>query len=293
VSAQLAIETTGLGKRFGSTWALRHCDLRIPEGTVTALVGPNGAGKTTLLHLLVGLTLATEGSATVLGWHPYQQATLLLPAIGFVGQNHPVEPGFSVSDMLTMGRKLNPGWDQSLAEHWIARHRISLDRTASKLSGGQQAQVALAMALGKQPRLLVLDEPVAALDPLARMEFMQSLMAAVSETGLTVLLSSHIIGDLERICDFVVLLAQGAVQLNASSDEVVSTHFRLVGPSAKAFTPRTDQRILSDSTAGRTRILVVRSATPLFDPEWQITPLSLEEIVLVYLSQDRTLELTA
>ncbi len=284
---QPAIETHHLGKQYGSTWALRNCDLRIPEGTVAALVGPNGAGKTTLLRLLVTLSLATEGEARVLGLHPYQQATELLPSIGYVGQDHPIEPGFTVSDMLKMGRKLNPKWDQQFAEQWISQHRIPLDRNVSKLSGGQQSQVALAMALSKHPRLLILDEPVAALDPLARMEFLQALMAAVSETGLTVLLSSHIIGDLERICDFVVLLAQGTVQLNAPLDEIVATHFRLVGPSDKVFAPAEDQHVVSDSVAGRTRILVVRSTDPHFDPEWHITPLSLEEIVLVYLSQDR------
>lgn len=290
MSDSMAIETIDIGKRYGSHWALQHCSLQIPGGTVTALVGPNGAGKTTLLHLLVGLAAPTAGSAHVLGWQPYSQQLQVLPSIGFVGQNHPVEPGFSTAEMLTMGRKLNPSWDQPLAERWLADRGIPLTRKASALSGGQQAQVALAMALGKRPKVLILDEPAAALDPLARREFLQSLMAAVAETQMTVLLSSHIIADLERVCDYMVLLAHGEVQLGADLDTIVATHFRLVGPADAEFPTLPDAVILRDTTSNRQRVLVVRSAVPFFDVQWQVAPLSLEEIVLAYLSRDRELE---
>lgn len=293
MSETVAIETIDIGKRYGSHWALQHCSLQIPAGTVTALVGPNGAGKTTLLHLLVGLIAPTAGSARVLGCEPYRQQLQVLPSIGFVGQDHPMEPGFSTEEMLTMGRKLNSNWDQHLAERWLAERAIPLDRKANALSGGQQAQVALAMALAKRPKVLILDEPAAALDPLARREFLQSLMTAVAETNMTVLLSSHIIGDLERVCDYMVLVAQGEVQLSADLETIDATHFRLVGPADAVLSERPELVVLRETTAGRQRVMIVRTPTPFFDAHWQISPLSLEDIVLSYLSRDRELEFAA
>jgi ABC-2 type transport system ATP-binding protein len=203
-----AISTQGLGKRSGSKWALQDCTIEVPEGSVTALVGPNGAGKTTLLQLAVGLTRPSAGDVTVLGLSPRDPA--LLARVGFVGQEHPLHRGFTVAETLKLGRKLNPGWDDALAHERVQRLDLPLDCTVGRLSGGQRAQVALTVAVAKRPELLLLDEPVASLDPLARREFLNSLMEAVSETGLTVILSSHIVAELERVCDHLVILLRRA-----------------------------------------------------------------------------------
>src|SRR5256714_12110760 len=196
-----ALAAHGLGKRFGAQWALRDCTLDIPHGRVTALVGPNGAGKTTLLHLAVGLTEPTSGTLRVLGASPRADAVRLLPRIGFVAQDHPLYRSFTLAELLRAGAKLNPRWDETIARGRLERLGLGLDRKAGTLSGGEQAQVALSLALAKRPEFLVLDEPVASLDPLARREFLQSLLEAVAEDELTVLLSSHILSDLGRVSD--------------------------------------------------------------------------------------------
>ena len=207
------LSTDGLGKRYGSRWALQDCSFELEPGSVTALVGPNGAGKTTLLQLAVGLGRPSAGTVRVLGHDPLREAGAVLPRIGFVAQDHPLYRGFSVAETLRLGRKLNPSWDDELARDRIEQLGVSPRQKVGKLSGGQQAQVALTLALAKRPELLLLDEPVASLDPLARREFLQSVMEAVAETGMTVILSSHIVADLERVCDHLVILSQAHVQL--------------------------------------------------------------------------------
>src|SRR5436305_3180476 len=214
MSSTPALETTQLAKRFGHQWALRDCTVTIPRGRVTALVGPNGAGKTTLLHLAVGLTEPTAGDVRVLGASPQGDAAALLPRIGFVAQEHPLLRGFTLAELLRVGAKLNPKWDDSIARERLAKLGLSLKRKAGSLSGGEQAQVALNLALAKRPEFLLLDEPVASLDPLARRDFLQSLLEAVVEDELTVLLSSHILSDLERVCDHIVVLSRAHVQLS-------------------------------------------------------------------------------
>ena len=189
---------------------------------MAALVGPNGAGKTTLLHLSMGLLEPTAGSVQIFGLSPTAQAGEALPRLGFVAQDHPLYKGFTVEELLTLGRKLNPRWDDALARARMQKLGIPLNRRAGKLSGGQQAQVALVLALAKRPDLLLLDEPLASLDPLARREFLRTLMDAVAETGLTVLLSSHIIGDLERVCDYLVILSASQVQLAGDMQEIAT-----------------------------------------------------------------------
>src|SRR5437762_1140227 len=213
-----ALETSGVGKRYASAWALRDCTLEIPRGRVTALVGPNGAGKTTLLHLAVGLTEPTAGSLRVLGASPHADAKRLLPRIGFVAQDHPLYRGFTLAELLRVGAKLNPRWDEAIARERLDRLGLSLERKAGTLSGGEQAQVALSLALAKRPEFLLLDEPVASLDPLARREFLSTVMEAVTDTGITVVLSSHIVADLERVCDHLVILSQAHTQLAAPID---------------------------------------------------------------------------
>ena len=276
-----AISTQGLGKRYGSKWALRDCTIEVPEGSVTALVGPNGAGKTTLLQLAVGLTRPSAGDVTVLGLSPRDPA--LLPRVGFVGQEHPLHRGFTVAETLKLGRKLNPGWDDALAHERVQRLDLPLDRTVGRLSGGQRAQVALTVALAKRPELLLLDEPVASLDPLARREFLNALMEAVSETGLTVILSSHIVAELERVCDHLVILAQARAELAGPIDEIVAGHRLLTGPRTEAVAVARMHDVIRERHTERQTTLLVRADGHVYDADWELHEVDLEEIVLAYL----------
>jgi ABC-2 type transport system ATP-binding protein len=280
-----ALETTNLGKRYGRTWALRDCTLEVPAGRVAALVGPNGAGKTTLLHLAVGLLEPTEGDVRVFDRAPFREPLRVLPKIGFVAQDHPLYRGFSVADTLTLGRKLNPRWDQQLAEERMTRLDIPLNRRVGELSGGQQAQVALAMALAKRPELVLLDEPLASLDPLARRDFLRTLMDATTEEGLTVLLSSHILTDLERVCDYLIILARSHVKLAGDIEEIVRSHRRLVGPRADPSAVASVHNVIEVSHTERQTTLLVRVNGHLFDRSWEQQDVSLEDIVLAYLGQ--------
>src|SRR5271163_3713194 len=206
------IETHALGKFYGSTRALQECTLAIPDGHVVALVGPNGAGKTTLLNLAVGLTAPTVGAVTVLGGTRPGSAAAL-DGIAFVAQNMPLYGNLSVADMLHLTRNLNRYFDQTYAEGRLAELDIPLNRKARKLSGGQHAQLALTLALARRPKLLVLDEPMASLDPLARHDFMATVMQAVADDGLSVVLSSHVLTELERVADYLIVISQGQVQV--------------------------------------------------------------------------------
>jgi ABC-2 type transport system ATP-binding protein len=276
-----AIRTQGLGKRYGSKWALQDCTIEVPEGSVTALVGPNGAGKTTLLQLAVGLTRPSAGDVTVLGLSPRDPA--LLARVGFVGQEHPLHRGFTVAETLKLGRKLNPAWDDALAHERVQRLDLPLDRAVGRLSGGQRAQVALTVALAKRPELLLLDEPVASLDPLARREFLNSLMEAVSETGLTVILSSHIIAELERVCDHLVILAQARAELAGPIDEIVAGHRLLTGPRTEATAVARMHDVIRERHTERQTTLLVRANGHVYDADWELHEVDLEEIVLAYL----------
>ncbi len=280
-----AVQTEALGKRYGSHWALRDCSLTVPAGSVTALVGPNGAGKTTLLHLAIGLTEPTTGEVHVLGWSAREQPQLVLPRVGFVAQDHPLYRGFKLAEMLRLGRELNPHWDDELARRRLAGLGIPLEQKVGRLSGGQQAQVALTLALAKRPELLVLDEPVAALDPLARREFLQSLMEAVADGGLTVILSSHIVAELERVCDHLVILAAGGVRLVGSIDEILGSHRLLTGPRTDPAAIARMHSVIEESHTGRQTTLLVRVNGHVVDARWRIDEVGLEEIVLAYLGQ--------
>ena len=276
-----AISTQGLGKRYGSKWALRDCTIDVPEGSVTALVGPNGAGKTTLLQLAVGLTRPSAGDVTVLGLSPRDPA--LLARVGFVGQDHPLHRGFTVAETMKLGRELNPGWDDALAQERLRRLDLPLDRTVGRLSGGQRAQVALTVALAKRPELLVLDEPVASLDPVARREFLNALMEAVSETGLTVILSSHIVAELERVCDHLVILAQARAELAGPIDEILAGHRLLTGPRTEAAAVARMHDVIRERHTQRQTTLLVRANGHVYDADWELHEVDLEEIVLAYL----------
>jgi ABC-2 type transport system ATP-binding protein len=279
-----ALSATDLGKRYGRKWALSNCTLDIPEGRVVGLVGPNGAGKTTLLQLAVGLLSPSAGSVSVLGQKPASSAEQL-GQIGFVAQDTPVYAGLSIDDHLQMGAALNSTWDAQVAERRI--HDLGLDpnQRAGRLSGGQRAQLALTLAIAKRPSLLLLDEPVASLDPLARREFLAILMGVVAEHHISVILSSHLVADLERVCDYLVVLAASRVQVNGDIDELLSTHHRLVGtPRDLENLPDTVHVIESSSTDRQTTV-TVRSADPIMDPAWSIESLTMEDLVLAYMSQ--------
>ena len=287
-----ALRTNGLGKQYGSSWALRDCTLEIPAGSVTALVGPNGAGKTTLLKLAVGLTRPSEGSVTVLGLVPREDEGELMPRLGFVAQEHPLYMGFSVGETLKLGRRLNPSWNDEIARKRIEHLDLPLDRKVGKLSGGQQAQIALTLALAKQPDVLLLDEPVASLDPLARREFLNSVMEAVSEREMTVVLSSHIVTDLERVCDHLVVLSHARTLLAAPIDTVLASHRLLTGPRGGDDVVSRVHDVIRESHTERQTSLVVNANGHVYDSRWEVHELDLEEIVLAYLGY-RALEAVA
>jgi ABC-2 type transport system ATP-binding protein len=221
----MAIETHELSKRYRRISALTDCTVTVPEGRVSALIGPNGAGKTTLLRLLAGLANPTGGTAHVLGGTPRQDPAFLAE-IGFLAQEVPLYRRFTADDHIRVGASLNPRWDESVVRTRLEQLRIPLDQRVGTMSGGQRAQVALALTLAKRPRLLLLDEPVAALDPLARRNFFSTLTSAVTEAegGLTVMLSSHLVTDLERVCDHIILLAGSRVQLCGDIGPLLAKH---------------------------------------------------------------------
>ena len=217
-----ALAARALGKRYGRTWALRDCTLELPEGRIAALVGPNGAGKTTLLNMSVGLTPPTAGAVEVFGRAVPVGGGEVLADVGFVAQDHPMYAGFTVAEMLRLGRALNRRWDEELARARLGALGIPLGRRVGRLSGGQQAQVSLALVLAKRPRLLILDEPLSSLDPLARRDFADGLVAAARAGGLTVLLSSHVLSELEALCDYLVVIRDGLVRVAGGVDELLT-----------------------------------------------------------------------
>jgi ABC-2 type transport system ATP-binding protein len=285
------LDATGLGKRYRSRWALRDCTLQVPVGRVVGLVGPNGAGKTTLLHLAVGLLQPSAGEIGVLGARPAQSPSQL-GRVGFVAQDTPMYSTLSVADHLKLGSWLNPKWDAGAAERRI--EQLGLDRTqrAGKLSGGQRAQLALTLAIAKRPELLVLDEPVASLDPLARREFLQQLMEAVADDGVSVVLSSHLVADLERVCDYLIVLAGSRMQIAGDVDELLACHHRLTGPRRDPARLPADQEVIEASHTDRQSTLLVRSDGPILDPAWTVEQIGLEDLVLAYMRRagdaDRT-----
>jgi ABC-2 type transport system ATP-binding protein len=284
-----AIETAGLGRRYGRRWGLRDCTLMVPEGRVVGLVGPNGAGKTTLLHMAVGLLAPTVGEIRVLDGPLPRERPDQLRRIGFVAQDKPLYPGFRVSEMLRFAAALNAGWDPEYARRRIGELEIPLDQRVGQLSGGQHAQVALALALGKRPELLVLDEPVANLDPLARREFLQVLMAEVAESGLSVVLSSHLIADLERVCDYLILLAGGRLQLAGETEKLLASHRIFIGARDRAESLGHVHHVVSASYTERQATLLVRLNGRSFqDSDWRVRPITLEELVLGYMRPSRT-----
>ncbi len=278
------IDTQGLGKRYRRLWALTDCTLSIPAGHVVGLVGPNGAGKTTLLNLASGMLAPTTGTIEVLGGRP-AAGPAKLARVGYLSQSAPVYAGLSVADHLRLGARLNPGWDGALARGRIERLDLDPRQRAGTLSGGQRAQLALTLAVGKRPELLILDEPVASLDPLARREFLQDLMESVAEQELSVVLSSHLVADLERVCDYLIVLVGSRVRVAGPVDELLAAHHLLSGPRRDSDTLPAGQEVISASHTDVQTTLLIRTSGPVLDPAWTVSEVSLEDLVLAYMSQ--------
>lgn len=278
------IETDGLGKRYGKSWALLDCTITVPGGRLAALVGPNGSGKSTLMNMAVGLTVPTAGTATVLGGQ-HVGSPAALDDIAFMAQDAPLYKNLSVADMLHLTRNLNRRFDEPFARARLADLGIPLKKQSGKLSGGQQAQVALSLALARRPRLLVLDEPLSALDPLARQDFMATVMTTMADEGVSVLLSSHALAELERVADYLIVLGGGQVRITGEVEDLLATHRVLTGPAAEADHCAGRHAVVQDKRAGVQAHLLVRSARaddPV-PPGWEAHPVSLEELTLAYL----------
>jgi ABC-2 type transport system ATP-binding protein len=278
------IETRRLSKRYGRVTALSDCTITVPEGRIAALIGPNGAGKTTLLRLLSGLAKPSSGEVAVLGGNPRQDPAFLAD-IGFLAQEIPLYRRLSAEDHIRAGAHLNPRWDSASVRQRLKNLNIRLDQAVGTLSGGQRAQVALALTLAKQPRLLLLDEPVAALDPLARRNFLATLADAVAAGGLTVIMSSHLVSDLERVCDYIVMLAASRVQLCGDIDTVLAEHQVLVGPRKDTTAIERAHAVVQVTRTPRQTTLLLRLNGPVTDPAFEASDVSLEEMVLGYMGQ--------
>jgi ABC-2 type transport system ATP-binding protein len=277
-----AIEASGVGKRYGRSWALRDCTLTVPAGRVVGLVGANGAGKSTLLNLAVGLLRPTEGQLVVLGGRPGNDARQLAK-VGFLAQDVPLYGGLTVRDHLKLGAQLNSSWDADVALARIERVGLDPSQRAGGLSGGQRAQLALAVAIGKRPELLILDEPVASLDPLARREFLADVMELAAD-GLSIVLSSHLLTDVERVCDHLIVLADGQVRLSGDIDELLESHRVLTGPRRDTDRLPAEQTVIQQSHTERQSTLLVRTSRPVLDPSWTVSEVGLEELVLAYMT---------
>jgi len=281
-----ALRADRLGKQYGHVWGLRDCSFEVPAGSVVGLVGPNGAGKTTLLALTVGLLAPTEGQVAVFGEPSRAQTEGTLARVSYLAQDHPLYRNFTVGDMLRFGRSMNPRWDHALALGRMEALGIPLARKIKALSGGQQAQVALTLALAKRTPLLALDEPVASLDPVARLEFMQDVMAEVADKGLTVIIASHVIAELERLCDWLLVLTGGRLQLSGPLDGLLAGHAVLTVPrqTQDADLPGA---VLSRTDSDRHSTVLVAAdqahVAAAWQPGWLSEPAGFEQLVLAYL----------
>jgi ABC-2 type transport system ATP-binding protein len=280
-----AIQTRGLVKRFRRVTALSNCDVTVPQGRICALIGANGAGKTTLLRLLSGLARPTTGAISVLGSTPGQDPAFLAE-VGFLAQDIPLYRRFTAEEHISIGAHLNRCWDAALVRDRLTSLNIPLDRPAGSLSGGQRAQLALTLTLAKKPRLVLLDEPVAALDPLARRHFLATMADAVADGGLTVVLSSHLVADMERVVDHLILLSASHVQLSGDIDALLAEHRVLVGPRRDTAAIARTHTIVQAMHTPRQTTLFIRGNAPVIDPAWESSEVGLEEMVLAYMGQD-------
>ena len=278
------IETSELGKRYGKTWALSDCTLAVPAGQLAALVGPNGAGKSTLMNMVVGLTVPPEGTAAVLDGQP-AGSPAALDGVAFVAQDAPVYKNLSSADMLHLTANLNQRFDRSFAQARLADLGIPLKKKAGKLSGGQQAQLALTLALARKPQLLILDEPLASLDPIARQDFLTAVLTAMADDGVSVLLSSHQVAELERVADYLIVLSRAQLQVAGEVDDLLADHRVLTGPAAEAEEYAKRLTVVQTRRGETQAHLLARTngtAEPV-PPGWESHPVSLEELVMAYL----------
>ncbi|MFE2044135.1 ABC transporter ATP-binding protein [Streptomyces sp. NPDC059477] len=278
-----AIEAVGLGRRYRRGWALRDCSFRLPAGRICGLVGPNGAGKTTLLRIAANVLEPTRGTLSVFGGAPDTAEAGRRTA--YLAQEKPLFRRFSVAETLRVGRELNPGtWDQRAAEDIVRAGKVPLDAKVATLSGGQRTRVAFALAFGKRPDLLLLDEPMSDLDPVVRHELMGTLMAEAAERGTTVLMSTHVLAELENVCDYLVVVAEGGVRLAGDVDELLYAHTRVTGAREGEALPEplTRHTVVESRGSGRQFIALVRPDGPVTGP-WDTDTPTMEELLLAYL----------
>jgi ABC-2 type transport system ATP-binding protein len=283
-----ALQTDRLGRRYGHVWALRDCTLELPAGAIVGLVGPNGAGKTTLLEMIIGLLAPTEGQLSVFGVTSRAHMAARLARVSYVAQDHPLYRDFSVADMFRLGRAMNPSWDQGLAQARMDALGIPLNRKVKTLSGGQRAQVSLTMALAKRAPLLVLDEPVSSLDPVARLEFMREVMASAAGTGLTVIIASHVVSELERLCDWLIVLTGGRVQVAGPADDLLAAHRVLTVPRATSDAELPGLPIHRTDSDRHSTVVVRADPAQLAAqqrPGWHDDPVGFEQLVMAYLQR--------
>jgi ABC-2 type transport system ATP-binding protein len=279
-----ALSAWNLGKRFHRVWGLRECTLTIPEGAIVGLVGPNAAGKSTLLALAAGLLAPSEGSLAVLGRDPRAEPAVLTE-VGFLPQGAPLYRSFTVSQAIEFTKRTNLCWDAEIVAGPLARFDSAAK--VGSLSTGSRTQLALALALGTRPRLLLLDEPFAGLDPFACREFLQLLMDGVAVLSPTVVIASHVMADIERVCDEVVLLAEGRVRVEGLVESLLESHRILMGPRRPIGAIRGVREIVRERHVGRQATLLVRVDGPILDPSWTVERVGLEELLLAYISFDR------
>ncbi|GAU68670.1 putative ABC transporter ATP-binding protein [Streptomyces sp. NBRC 110611] len=280
-----AIEAEGLGKRYRRTWALRDCSFRLPAGHICALVGPNGAGKSTFLGAATRLVQPTAGTLKLFGVPVSDPA--VLERVAFLAQDKPLYPRFTVAETLRLGRELNPRWDQALAERIVRSGNVPLTARTGTLSGGQRTRVAFALAFGKRPDLLLLDEPMSDLDPLARHELSGLLMAEAAEHGTTVLMSSHVLSELEEMCDYLAVLAEGRLRMAGPTEQLVPAHTLVTGLAdgdgdGVPEELRRQHTIIESRVTGRQFSALIRPGGPLSD-SWEALVPSMEEVLLAYL----------
>jgi ABC-2 type transport system ATP-binding protein len=276
------LTATAVGKRYGSRWAVRDCGFAVPEGKVVALIGPNGAGKSTLLRMAAGLVRPTTGELRAFGT-PVRGR--IHPDVSFLAQNRPLYRDLTVRELVRAGAAMNDRWSADRVDEVLGLPAgVDHDAKVGALSAGALTQVAIAMALGRLPRLLLLDEPLADLDPLARDETLRIIMTDVADRGTTVVLSSHLLGDLREVCDHILLVADGRIQVSGDIDEVLARHRILIGPpsdeSAVAGT------LVSATRTERQSTLLLREAEPAPDGWADVEP-DLESLVMGYLRASR------
>ncbi len=280
------IEASHLSKKYRSKFALSDCNISIPKGHVVGLVGPNGAGKTTLIQIAVGLISTYDGEIQVLGGSPGKDSEHI-SKVGFVAQDSPLYNQYTVGDHLNFGKWLNPNWDQESALARIERLDLNMKQKVGSLSGGERAQLALTIAVSKRPELLILDEPVASLDPLARRTFLQFLMEDVASNGISVLMSSHLVSDLERVCDYLIVLVSSRVQLAAPVDELLLNHKRLICKRRSASELPNNVEVIEQSHTDTQSSFIAKVNGQIWNREIEEENIGLEDLVLAYMSTDK------